>query len=1346
MGRDRILLPRLGIVGCLTLTCLITLFVLSRSAVAQVDEGAITGTVQDSTGAVVPNAQVTLVNTDQGITMETKSNGSGGYTFSPVRIGHYEITVTAQGFSKTTQKNITVQVAQVVQANITLKLGAATETVEVTTAPPVLQTEEASVGQVIGSQEVNDLPLNGRNFTFLAQLGAGMQTPQADTRGNAASGAFSANGLRPSQNNYLIDGIDNNSNTVDFLNGTNYIILPPVDAIQEFKVQTADFSAELGRAGGAVLNATIKSGTNSIHGAAWEFIRNDKLDAADYFENNNGVKKGELRQNQFGFDLGGPIIKNKVFLFGDYEGFRRVQGSPEQGNVPTALMRSSGYTDLTDILALNSGSRTDALGRTIPSGTILDPATTRFVANGAVDPVSGLVNNSKADAYVRDPFGTCGASTTNFTTSCGLNQLPTNRIDPNAVNVLNLYPAPNSGLNTFSRSPGLYEHRNQFDIRGDFNPSDKNQMFLRFSYADDPIFIPGIFGGIADGGSFDQGLQSAKSQQAVLGFTHEFSPNVTDQLRIGFAHLHTSRFGPEATVAGLPGKYGINGGSNGNGNIPQPPSPGIENGGIPQFGIGNLANLGSNNFLPSDEFSKTIQVTDDFTRIYGKHSFKMGIEYQNVAFATLQPAWSHGEFDYGGGFTDIPNQSGTTGGVGQMVLTPTAFAAGGGAFTSANTPGGFDYSGGANSVFASNINKTYDQRIYFATYFQDDWKVTPKLTLNLGVRWDYFGPINEYNGGQANFVPYPIPSRAIGGPTFLIPATGKDNRVLSTTFGTNGCRALSGIPDCIGFEDLLHDDGITLDQTNRYGNGLVQTQKDNFSPRVGFAWQATPKWVVRSGFGLFFNAFENQGYGPNIGENYPFVYNLQYFSGKTRPTDPGISSQVSPISYSSPFANCPSAAGNPGTGHGTADFESGFTCIPLTSAALDARGLGLYGMQFDYQTPRTYSGNFTLQYSITRSLAAQAAYVYTHSSGLQTNVGTQNVTQLLPAGISTSNCGAAFAVFPAAVGNTSGSCIPWPDFGGGDFAANYGQSTYHGLQTKLEEQFSNGLTFLLTYTWSKALSDAGDLLNGGATNSGSASGPYRALNIPGLGPKFDWGPANFDVRNVLHFSGGYQLPFGKGMQYMNTGGIANAVLGGWAVNWIVTAQGGQPLDFGCPNGTASGAGCVSLLVPGQDQHKNIKLKLPTSTDTRRRPFWIDNDKAFNQPCQLGGSDPASLAPIPGSPHGKLPDGSDWTCVPLAGAGALGSKPGNTVGPPVKRFDFSVFKKFPIGERLSTEFRAEFFNILNHPNFNPPNFGGNGVNPVGGSGNFTDPHFGEIAATRFNPYDPREIQFALKIYY
>ena len=485
----------------------------------------------------------------------------------------------------------------------------------------------------------------------------------------------------------------------------------------------------------------------------------------------------------------------------------------------------------------------------------------------------------------------------------------------------------------------------------------------------------------------------------------------------------------------------------------------------------------------------------------------MGIEYQSVKFSTLQPAWSHGQFNYSGSYTDIPNLSQTTGGIPSMMLPPTTAATVTGVPIPASQ-GGFDYSGGSSGVFASNIATTYDYRTYFATYFQDDWKVTPKLTLNLGVRWDYFSPISETSGGQANFVPYGIPSKGLGSATFLIPASGSANRTLSTGHPAYANSAGTTIPaaagtcagvGCYGFVDLLAKDGITLMSTDRYGKSLVQTQMGNVAPRVGFAYQVDQKLVVRGGFGLFFNSFENQGYGPNIGENYPFVFNLSYFAN-SNPAGRSQDSQVAPVSYNSPFSGCSTAG--PG---GTASFESGFSCIPIVPQAVNALGVGLQGMQFDYQTPRTYSANLTVQYSLTRTITAQAAYVFTQGADLQTNVGYQLVNQILPAGIDQKNCG-AFANYPG------GSCVPFKDFGGGSYAANLGDSTYHGLQTKLEDQFSNGLTFLLTYTWSKAMSDAGDLLNGGSTGSGSNSGPFRALGIPGLGPRFDWGPANFDVR------------------------------------------------------------------------------------------------------------------------------------------------------------------------------------------------------------------------------------------
>jgi hypothetical protein len=1245
MAIDRNALNWFGRYTYISLTCLFVLLVQTQTVFGQVDQGSVSGVVQDASGAVVPNAKVTLLNKDQGLSLETTTQANGDYIFTPVRIGNYSLSVTAPGFSTTTQENLKVDLAQHLQVNIQLKTGATTETVEVTTAPPLLQTEEGSVGQVINERSVNSLPLNGRNFTFLAQLGAGVNSPQADTRGNAASGAFTANGLKPAQNNYLLDGIDNNSDTVDFLNGTNFIVLPPVDAIQEFKVQTANFSADLGRSAGAVLNATIKSGTNSIHGAVWEFLRNDKLDAADWFTNNNGTAKGELRFNQFGASIGGPIIKNKMFYFGDYEGLRVVQGTVFTATVPTLTERNSGYSNLSDTIQAGT-LRTDAVGRQVPLGTVLDPATTRAVVTGIVDPVSGRV--ATTTGFVRDPFGTCSPSTVTFSAgACNLNHIPVGRLDPNAIKLLNLYPTPSNGSSTtnFSSTPKATQDRNAFDIRADYNPTEKNQIFFRFSYVDNPQYIPGPFGGIADGGAFQTGIQTAKAQQAALGYTHAFTPTAINVARAGFNHLHTTRFGPEGNTLGIPAQYGIQG-------IPQVP----ENGGLPGFIFGGLATLGGNNFLPSDEVSQTLQITDDFTKIYGKHTFKMGIEYQHVKFSTLQPAYSRGDFHYSGTYTDIPNQNSSSTGIAQFLLQPQL----------ATVPNGVNYSGGSDQVLSSNISKTYDTKNYFAAYFQDDWKVTSKMTLNLGLRYDYFGPISESNGAQANFIQDGPPS---GKPIYLIPASGKGIRTLSSSF-TN----------------LLAKDGITLALTDQYGKGVLQTQQTNFSPRVGFAYQAEPKFVVRGGVGMFYNSFDNQGYGPNIGENYPFVFNFNY----------QIQNAVSPVSANTPYAGCPTAG--PG---GTATFEAGFSCFSFTPTSVNAQGLNLRGLQFDYQTPVTLSANLMTQYSLTPTLSATVGYVFTNAWNVQTNPGNNQVTQLYPAGTDLTNR------------------VPFPDFArGGDYSRTIGESNYNGLQTKVEQSYWKGLNFLATYTWSKTFSNAFDQLNGGSIQG------FRAPYVPGFGPGFDRTLAAYDIRNVFHFSGGYQLPFGKGKQYLaNTGRATDLVAGGWGLNWIVTLQGGQPITMRCPSATTAGTSCNDVNVPGQSQQLGLHI------DSNKKISWFGNPKAFQQPCLLG---PAG--PIPNSPAG---------CTLLTGTGILGGNPATVEGPPLKTFDFSVFKAFQLTERFSLQFRSEFFNIFNHPNFNAPGFGGNGVVSVSNSTNFNSSNFGEIGSTRTAP---REIQFALKLYY
>ena len=1228
---------------------------------AQVDAGAILGTVTDASGAVIHDATVTLTNEGTNAKLTAKTSADGAYKFTSVRIGVYTVGVSIQGFDSAEHKKLTVNVGASVVVDFALKPGQVSVTVEVTTEAPVLQTQDASVGQVVDTRTVNTVPLNGRNFTFLAQLSAGVNTPQADTRGNAASGAFSANGSRPAQNNYLLDGVDNNSDTVDFLNGTNFVVLPPLDAIQEFKVQTSDFSAEFGRSGAAVLNATIKSGSNQFHGAAWEFFRNDRLDAADFFER-NGVKKGVLHQNQFGASIGGPILKDKLFFFGDYEGLRRDQGTILTGSVPTAAEVASGFTDLSDLLS-QGGARPDGLGRSIPTGTILDPGTTRAITSGFVDPISGFT--ATTTGFARDPFGTCGPNTLTYTqAACGLNQLPAGRLDPNAIKLLGLYPKPtNSSLfSNFANSPKLVERRKAFDVRVDYNVSEKNQAFVRFSYADDPKLIPGIFGGVADGGGFAQGTQTAKADQAAVSWTHVFSPNLVNEARVGFNHLHTTRVSPSANnLTDIPSTYGILG-------IPQK----VENGGLPAFGINGLQTLGSNAFLPSDEISSTGQFTENLTKIYGKHTFKAGIELQHVNFSTLQPPWSRGEFDYNGNLTDIPNVGGGNTGRAAFLLTPTA-----------STVGGTDFVGGTTNMFVSNISLTDNGKNYYGGYILDDWKVTPKLTVNLGLRWDFFGQVYEHHGAQANFVPSGPPNSAA---LYLVP---------------------NPIQASPSFTNLLAADGINLVTGNQYGKGLGHSQRGNIAPRFGFAYQASSKLVVRGGFGVFFNGFENRGFSPNLGENYPFQFNFNYSS----PND------GTPVTFA-PTAGCTTVGG-------TATFETGFSCSPLAPQSVLANGLGLRGIQFNYQTPYSMGGNFTVQYQITPTLSIQAGYVNSLSRHLETFPNSNHPTQILPINTKRTNNSSAGGVLPGCDslgnpinGNTIGGCgilasaggLPFADFGeGSSLARTIGNSYYHSLQTTLEKRFSRGLNFLATYTYSKTRTDAGDLLNGGSTQG------FRAPDVPGVGIHYDYGLASFDIRQVFHLSGGYELPFGKGKRFLNGGGASDKVFGGWSINTSVVLQGGQPITLSCPNGTSAGSGCYDTLVAGQSQNLGVKLR-------NGLPYYFGNPLAFSQPavCPQG----ASSCPL----------------------STLGGPATQISGPNFKRMEFSAFKDIHFNERYMLQFRAEVFNLFNHPNFNAPGFGGNGVTAVSGATDFRNSNFGAIGSTRDAPNSPRQIQLAVKFYY
>jgi len=1175
-------------------------------ALTQVDTGSVRGTVTDPSGAVIADAKVNLSSEATGQTVSTSTAKDGAFTFSPVKIGSYRLSVEAAGF-KRAATHVTVNVQEQARADFQLVTGAVSETVEVTATSPQLQTQDASVGTVATGEQVNDLPLNGRNYTFLAQLGSGV-TRLNPTRGLEQTGSFVANGLTTVHNNYILDGIDNNNDTVDFLNGAAYVNLPPPDAIQEFKAQTSNFSAEFGRAGGAVVNASIKSGSNSFHGTLWEFVRNDKFDAINvdqWFLPANQRKKGELRRNQFGGAIGGPIVKNKMFFFGDYEGTRIRTGAEYIGNtVPTAAEAASGYTDFSDWLTQSTTTYTDVLGRTFNQYQIFDPATTRQVTNASADPVTGLPVScpgtpASATCYVRDPFSN--------------NQLPAGRLDQNAIKLLQLYPAatiPGALTSNYSVNRSQSDDNNHFDIREDNTLGLRDQLFGRISYSRQHASIPGSFTGDANNTGFGQGDIKNQSTNLAISETHQFSTTLVNEARFGYSRLRNFYQPQTALISGIPAKYGIQG-------IPQ--SNG--NGGLPTITISGLTGLGAGAFAsPNQRSSDTIQFTENLTKVHGGHSFKGGFEYQRIHFPWIDPAWSRGEFDFGGYTGMAPGLGGATPGVGaaDLLLTPMA----------ATVPGGVNNVGGAHSVFASNITNLDDLRHYWGAYFQDDWKANSKLTINMGLRWEVFGGLADPSGKQAGL------TLTSGTPQYLIPSSQK-NAALSPAFAP-----------------LLAKDGIQLKYMS--SNSLFTTPYNNFAPRVGLAYQITSKLVTRAAYGMFYGGFENIGGAPDPGYNYPWSVNLGFFAPN---------GNILPLTYpNGQFATLENglAAANPDP----------------ASPNFSPKGLGLVGYDRPWKTSYVQEWNGSLQYQFSPSQSLTVGYIGNNSHHLL-NGEKRNIPNI---------------ILPP--GTTVTPYLQFPDFAQNeDYLTARGAAYYQSVQITYERRISHGLSVLADYTRSVCKGDYKNIL-------GLSENQFnRAPTLAGFGLTRDYSYCGNDSPNILHASGVWQLPIGRGQSLgrgMSRG--LDAVIGGWSAQWILTSQDGFPFTINCATGTMSGNfGCYAPIAGHPYAQKG-----PHGIE----PFL--NAAGFVQPPAATTIGQTDFAPL----------GGPWNQVH---------------GPAYNALDFSIFKRFRTTETTNLEFRAEFFNFLNHPNF--------GTSLA--DGNYNDKNFGIINNTLGTG---RQTQFALKWYF
>ena len=679
--------------GRLATLFMATALTCSMSAHGQQDQGAIQGVIKDSSGAVIPNAAVTLTNTDQGLVLKTTTDGHGVYFFSPIKIGEYTISATAPGFQAIVQRHLHVNLQERLSVNLALTPGSQTQTITVNTAPPALQTQEASVGQVYSTKQLNEVPLNGRNWVFIAQLGAGV-APPSGARG-AGTGDFAAGGSRSDENNFILDGVDNNVNVVDFLNGASFNVNPPPDALAEVKIQTSSYSAEFGHSSGAVVNASIKSGTNSFHGSLWEYLRNDAFNTHEYFDT-PGEKLPEYRQNLFGGTLGGPLLKNHLFFFGDVQGNRIVNGNNIIETVPTQLERQGNFSQLL------------ATSETGGSPIYLY----RQQSGGGPNPQAPGSTVATASPYQQVYDGM-------------LNVLNPTAINPLAQKLLNLYPLPNrtntagNGLLNSNYTTPIDNTDNtvQWDARVDYNLSAHDQAFVRNSYNHEYEFYPSPLGPTLDGGSFgSDGNQVNIGDNFAASEAHVFSPHLLNEARFGYNYGHFYFTQPNATDLGFAASLGVGG-------IPEAPL----NGGLPNTSVGGIATFGAPNYYPSNEHEYIWQALDNVTFDLGNHSLKAGVDIQRIRFTTVQPPGGHGDYDYNGNYSSayaIPN---TGFGVADFL------------------------SDNQNNSSITSINEVDDVRWDRSAYIEDDWKVNARLTVNLGLRAENQSPYFERHDNQANF-------------------------------------------------------------------------------------------------------------------------------------------------------------------------------------------------------------------------------------------------------------------------------------------------------------------------------------------------------------------------------------------------------------------------------------------------------------------------------------------------------------------------------------------------------------------------------------------------------------------
>jgi hypothetical protein len=948
---------------------LMATLVLATALWSQQDSGTLRFQVEDSSGGSVAGASVKITDTRTNIAREAKTSADGLVVFTPLMRGTYRAEVKASGFQTVQINEIDLDVNQARLQRVVVNAATVSESIQVTAAVAALNTEDGSLGQVIQGKTIVELPLAARRYTDLALLvpGATESTLDSNLRG---PGWLVVNGNSHSQNNFVLDGFDNNQGTTNLQSRSAQVVQPSPDTLSEFKVMTNNFSAEYGRAAGAVVNASIKSGSNEFHGAGWWYNRDAALAANSWRSNLIGAPKDQLKWNQPGGAIGGRIIRDKLFFFGDYEGFFSRTSGTQITQIPTPAMKQGDYSQYTF--------------------AVLDPTTNL-------------------------PFAQ--------------NRIPSSRFDPIGKKVIDLYPAPNQAGSVIAtgRPRENYavqlpdkEDVHKYDIRMDEYLTSKDRIFARFSWNRSFRFKDALFPGLADTGSEDGGRQYAKNTSLGLSWNRNFSPFIVNEARVGF-NTTRSDFS-HATVGQTTGtEFGFKG-------IPKELD---EVGGIPRISMSNYNSMGTGPWRPQFQNPDGLQINDTVSIVAGKHTLRAGgdLRHRYNEWADIQNRVVN--FSFQGRYTNDDAAD-------LLLGMPQQFA--------------------GQSYFVS----TQRQQAW-AGFFQDDWKVARKLTLNMGLRYEFWTP---YYGTDQ----YP----------------------------NVNVNQFTGQLLIAGTRDLIFGGQRA---TNKYA---MNTDKNNWSPRFGAAYQLRPWMVLRGGYGLFYHGEDFRGSTGNILINAPNTYSVTIQRLGTGPA-PVLLSQTLP-----------------------SDF--------LDIRRINPANLGFEAQAQDWKAAYVHQWNIALQFQVTGSATFEAAYVGNRGGDLPANFNLNRTP---------------FGVDGSVIANRA-----FPQFNSINLLEFRGTSNYNSLQAKFENRFSKNWYNLTSYSYQAGLATTGGF---------EARNGVQRLIFNGKVPVGDWdaerGFHNQVTRHRLSVANIYQLPVGRGKALgrdMSRG--LDLLVGGWQSSVILTGRSGLPVD------------------------------------------------------------------------------------------------------------------------------------------------------------------------------------------